>query len=370
MSNPLSTTFLPPLVFLIVATLLLLFPSIAASSDINNTTVVAILDKLYLPGEAYALRQSIPNGTDAYHVVSLSNNASETLWIATLPNEGFPTIVSGGFEFESNGQTREVLVPVGWQGRFWGRTRCRFNASNVCDPPHLPCCVGGSCTQSDGSFGLHCASSGLAPASLLETTFDASGIWGPYDDYDVSFADGWSVPVSMHPVAGTFNVEKDPNVAAPWCERAGCHASPKCPTKYRLKASPLSCLSPCEESIRSGAPDDTRNRLCCVCTQTDAECDCASTLDPTSPKYGCCSGAYGCTPYHTPAYPNDVTCNPWSTDPSRAWGGDALTYVESTKEACPHVYTWQFDDRAESYQCRKSNGLVDYVMTFMLVLLN
>jgi hypothetical protein len=59
-----------------------------------------------------------------------------------------------------------------------------------------------------------------------------------------------------------------------------------------------------------------------------------------------------------------MTCNPWDTNTERAWDATSLSYVSAVKAACPEVYAWQFDDHAATFNCRKTDGLVDYTVTF------
>ena len=59
-----------------------------------------------------------------------------------------------------------------------------------------------------------------------------------------------------------------------------------------------------------------------------------------------------------------ATDNPWDTDKSRAWDATSQEYIANVHKTCPGVYAWQFDDVNGTYNCRKTNGLVDYTVTF------
>jgi hypothetical protein len=193
----------------------------------------------------------------------------------------------------------------------------------------------------------------------MEVTLDAPSGNGPYDTYDISFADGWSVPAAMISDAGTFNPNPDPGLKAPWCIQSGCTAEPVCPDEYKVEGSPRSCWSPCQHAVHTGMSDLDQARLCCACTMVPTP---PGQPAITCPDAGC---EYGCTPYHDPAYPEDMTCNPWDTvNPSRAWDASALSYISAVKAVCPQVYAWQFDDHAATFQCRKTDGLVNYTVTF------
>jgi len=287
------------------------------------------------------------------HEVIFKNQCKEKIWAGSVGNAGFPGLSDGGWEMDG-GTVKKLTVPVGWSGRIWPRTGCAFKVDGICPILGVPCCASGSCLQADNrNFGLRCGFSGTPPASLIEVTFDATSGNGPYDVYDISFVDGWSVPVKVEPVAGSFNQRPDdPRILATWCTTSGCTAKPACPSGYEVPGSSDSCFSPCQVAIRSRSPD--ANKLCCSCNLTTA-CTCHDS---------CCTGQYGCTPYHNPAYPADMICNPWNQDTSRAWNSTALRYISAVKAVCPKVYAWQFDDYAATFNCRKTAGLVNYIITF------
>jgi hypothetical protein len=285
----------------------------------------------------------------AGHKITFKNQCQETVWVGSIGNGGG---LGGGGWAMAKGASQTVTVPVGWSGRVWPRTACVFDAAGNC-PPGVQCCKTGSCLESDNkTFGLKCGFSGTPPASLVEFTLDAPSGNGPYDTYDTSFVDGWSVPVKMTAVAGSYNPLPDPGIQAPWCKASGCATTPVCPSGNVVPGSPSSCYSPCQLATIAGSPNAAK--LCCSCNLVTA-CTCPAT---------CCAGQYGCTPYHSPAYPTDMVCNPWNKDAARAWDSGSLAYISAVKKACPQVYAWQFDDRAATFNCRKTSGLVNYSVTF------
>lgn len=301
------------------------------------------------------------------HKFRIFNNCTGSIWVALLGNPGFQTLMNGGFEMTFAGPPVDVYVPQGWQGRIWARVDCNFTATGQCNPPYQPCCLSGSCLQADGTFGLHCAHSGLAPTSLIEMSLDNDSPLGPYDVYDTSLVDGWSVPLGMQPVQGTYNTQPDPGVAPRyWCTLSGCYAAPECPQELNVNGQLVSCYSPCQAAVNS--PNTTSNqkdRSCCVCTQSHPNCNCQSSTTWGSFYYGCCVGGYGCSPSAVPKYPGDQTCDPWSTVPGRGWKPYELQYITNVKSACPNAYSWQFSDLTSTMQCRKTSGLVDYDITFV-----
>ncbi len=285
------------------------------------------------------------------HTFTFHNACTEPIWVGDIGNAGFSPLEGGGWKMDP-GAVRDVTVPVGWGGRFWPRTACTFDAKGLCSG-NAPCCATGSClTSDDKTFGLSCAFSGTAPVGLTEVTLDAAGGLGPYDVYDTSFVDGWSVPLAMVAKPGTFNPTADPGLQAPWCTVSGCASAPTCPPAYAVAGSPGSCWSPCQVAVNAGSADATK--LCCSCSLTS----------PITCPAAACAGAYGCSPYSVPANPTDMTCNPWNADPARAWDATAQGYIADAHTGCPGVYAWQFDDSGSTYNCRKTGGEVDYDVTF------
>jgi len=305
--------------------------------------------------EIISITEEVPQ-----HKVSFQNKCKESIWIGSVGGTGHTSLGNGGWKMEA-GSSSSMTVPQGWSGRIWPRTNCSFNDKGHCPTEGVDCCSSGSCLESDNkTFGLECAYSGKPPTSLIEMTFDAPSGNGPYDTYDVSFVDGWSVPVSMNPNQGTFNIDPDKGLEAPWCKENGCLETLSCPEEYAVKDSPNSCWSPCQHAVNTNQPKEEQSRLCCACTMDpppkgEKACTCPDA---------CCEGGFGCTPYHTPSYSESMTCDPWSTDSNRGWDRMALTYIHSVKSSCPEVYSWQFDDKAATFQCRKTDGIVDYTIEF------
>lgn len=294
----------------------------------------------------------VPATPPPAHKFTFKNSCDETVWVGSFGQNGTPALNGGGWQM-GKGDSLDVRVAVGNSGRIWPRTECTFDPGGHC-PPGVNCCATGGCLEADNkTFGLACAQTGVPPATLLEWTLDATSGNGPIDYYDMSMVDGWSVPLSMTPVAGTFNTTPDPGIGSWWCEVDGCSGGmPACPDAYKVAGSPLSCWSPCMAAKNAGSADATK--LCCTCSLTE----------PITCPDAACAGGYGCTPYHSPPFPADMVCDPWSSDPTRAWDPTAQGYIAGVKLACPKVYSWQFSDALATFNCRKTNGLVDYVIEF------
>jgi hypothetical protein len=286
------------------------------------------------------------------HSFTFINSCEETVWVGSFGQNGTSAINGGGWKMES----KAVLsfdVPVSNSGRVWARTGCSFDENGLCPEEGVDCCATGGCLVDDKNFGLACTQTGKPPASLVEWTLDAPSGNGPIDTYDSSMVDGWSTPTRMFPTAD-FNPEPDPGMDPNfWCNESGCKADKKlaCPEGYAVPGSPDSCYSPCQVATNA-AKDETK--YCCVC----------SMKEPITCPDEACAGGYGCTPYHDPAYPADMVCNPWSDDPARAWDQKAQDYIKTVHDACPNVYAWQFDDSNATYHCRKTDGLVGYTIEF------
>nr|XP_017251293.1 PREDICTED: thaumatin-like protein 1b isoform X1 [Daucus carota subsp. sativus] len=157
-----------------------------------------------------------------------------------------------------------------------------------------------TCATADcGSGTVECAGTGaIPPATLAEFTLNgADGL----DFYDVSLVDGYNLPMTVVPSGGT----------AGNCSATGCSAELNSPCPMELKvlggeggSESVACRSACEAF-------------------GDA-------------KY-CCNGEYG-----TPD-----TCKP-------------TIYSEFFKSACPHAYSYAYDDGTSTFTCASA----DYTITF------
>ncbi|KAL8524115.1 hypothetical protein ACS0TY_013906 [Phlomoides rotata] len=155
-----------------------------------------------------------------------------------------------------------------------------------------------TCVTGDcGSGKLECAGGGAAPpATLAEFTLDGDA---GKDFYDVSLVDGYNLPMLVVPQGGS----------GANCNNTGCIAdlNGRCPSELRVTSAGgegVACKSACEAFQKE--------------------------------QY-CCSGAYG-----TP----DV-CKP-------------SQYSQIFKNACPHAYSYAYDDRTSTFTCTAA----DYIITF------
>jgi hypothetical protein len=223
------------------------------------------------------------------------NNTSQTIWAGALGNSGQVAPGNGGWTMAA-GSTYTVTVPDTWGGRFWGRTYCNFNSAGV-----------GSCETGDCGGVLQCnGAGGVPPASLAEFTLGGST---GNDFYDVSFVDGFNVPMTVTPVGGA---QPTPGNIY-WCGVAGCGTdlNPNCPTALRTT--------------------DSSGRIVA----------CKSACEAFNTDQYCCRGAYNTA----------ATCNPSN------WPVDYAAYFKSS---CPHAYSYAYDDPTSTFQDKGANFQITF----------
>ncbi|KAI9109733.1 hypothetical protein K1719_019363 [Acacia pycnantha] len=147
------------------------------------------------------------------------NKCDYTVWPGIL---GKPDIGSTGFEL-ATGSSKSFQAPLGWSGRFWARTDCKFD-----DSGHGTCATG-DC----GSGQMLCNGAGATPpATLAEFTLGSSG---SQDYYDVSLVDGFNLPMAVEASGGSGP-----------CSSTGCVAdlNRRCPSELRVEGGDA-CNSAC-----------------------------------------------------------------------------------------------------------------------------
>lgn len=213
------------------------------------------------------------------HRIHYRNNCNKEIWVGILGNSN-PD--QGGFKL-FHGQSHSVNFPAHWSGRMWGRTGCGGSR-----------CETGDC----GGGRLHCnGAGGVPPVTLAEITFDGAG---NQDFYDISLVDGFNLPMSMRPRAGTTEGQS----GAYYCSSAGCYTNVNaiCPSGMQLYGTGgvVACKSAC--------------------------------LAFGNPEY-CCSGAHN-TPQTCPNF----------------------SYAQTFKNACPQAYSYAYDDHKSTFTCRGAGG--------------
>lgn len=161
-------------------------------------------------------------------VFTFVNHVRQTIWLAAGQQTAQPALKTTGWVLRP-GQTLGVRVPDHWNGRFWGRTGCTFDAAGR-----------GHCETGDCDGRFQCPGYGVIPASLAEFNLNS---WDGMDFYDVSLVDGSNVPMFINLVGGAT---KDP-ISASGCSAAGCTRAVDCPAALRIEAGgrQVGCESPC-----------------------------------------------------------------------------------------------------------------------------
>ncbi|KAH7699403.1 Protein THN-3, partial [Aphelenchoides avenae] len=128
-----------------------------------------------------ARRQAAASPSSSTHLkFEVVNNCKEKIWPGLLGN---PLVEESGFEL-APGKSKTIQIPKGWQsGRIWARTGC--DSSFQCET--------GSCGPN-----LKCEdNNGEAPYSYAE--FNLAYSAGEEDYYNVNYADGYNVPITIEP---------------------------------------------------------------------------------------------------------------------------------------------------------------------------
>ncbi|KAI8150138.1 thaumatin [Fennellomyces sp. T-0311] len=165
----------------------------------------------------------------------------------------------------AQGSSKTYTVDSKWQGRFWAREK----------------------------------GAGTFPASLAELTFKGHA---GYDFYDVSFVDGFNIPVSMEPI----NPHEENTDDKYRCGTPTCGKLPSCPEYLKVY-------------------------------EDGKEVGCNSACSKFGTDEYCCAGDHD-TPDKCP--------------PS--------SYSKDVKESCPDVYTYAYDDLTSTYMCQADG----YTVTF------
>lgn len=185
---------------------------------------------------------------------------------------------------EPNGQVlslaaksnKTVTVDNNWEGRVW--------AQESCDAPE-------NCMQAGASN----------PVSLAE--FKMSGA-NDVDYYDVSFVDGFNLPVRVEPInlINDHPVSSDPQ----HCQATFCNNMPECPADLRFQRTKtwMACQSACSRYRQD--------------------------------EY-CCTGEHN--------KPETCTTN---------------HFARAIKAVCPDVYTYPYDDEFSVYACQAPAYLVTF----------
>ncbi len=181
---------------------------------------------------------SIESPTNGVRVVYVQNKCPQTVWLTALANSGkSPYGSETVFAMQPN-TCKNLLLPSGWAGRFYGKVGCSNAAGAGCFP---------------------------GPFTLAEINF----VQGSDDFYDISLVDGYNLPMTFTPVDSRGKPITGGGASDRRCTSAGC-------TNDLLRTCPS------ELQVRAGS--DNRVVSCkSACSRFG------------SPQY-CCSGSFSCGP--------------------------------------------------------------------------
>ena len=222
-------------------------------------------------------------GLSGNRTLRFRNQCNQPIWMASLSTEN--PVPHGGGWFVGAGQTSVVTVPERWNGRFWGRTGCNFDAAG-----------NGSCETGDCGGRLRCGEiGGRPPASLAEFTLSP---YSEADWYNVSLVDGYNLPIQIIP---TGNFCPTGNVGDCELNRPGC-------------VGDLNTACPGPLRVTNAAGRTVGCKSNCLHFGTD---------------WACCAGAYGL---------------PGACNPQTAWPANARSYLATYHDYCPNAYAYAYDE--------------------------
>ncbi|SFE90686.1 Por secretion system C-terminal sorting domain-containing protein [Chitinophaga sp. CF118] len=179
----------------------------------------------------------------AQRTVTLINQTTQTIWVGlqgkleTSPGVWVPVNPeNGGFRLDAGASKTISSFPVGWEGRFWGRTGCNFDANG-----------NGTCETGSCGNGLYCNGLTGTPTTLAEIKFNG---YLNQDYYDISLVDGFNLPMRMLPVPGTFTPTVPPSKYADGTAGCTVDLNVGCPTELQTVNSSgkvVGCLSACSK---------------------------------------------------------------------------------------------------------------------------
>ena len=179
-------------------------------------------------GHSRAAAPPATAAAEGHRTVTFVNAVQQTIWVAAGQQTAQPALSTTGWVL-SPGRRLTISVPDHWNGRFWGRTGCSFDASGQ-----------GRCQTGDCGGEFQCTGYGSIPATLAEFNLNA---WDGLDFYDVSMVDGANLPMWINITSGTT---KDP-ISSDGCSTAGCTTPVNCPAALEIHAggAVVGCESAC-----------------------------------------------------------------------------------------------------------------------------
>ncbi|XP_023732620.1 G-type lectin S-receptor-like serine/threonine-protein kinase At1g67520 [Lactuca sativa] len=220
------------------------------------------------------------------------NDCDFTIWPGV---SGTPDFNITGFEL-TKGSSRSIQSPVGWVGRFWGRTGCNFNRSGNVS------CATGDC----GPGKVECNGTSYTPPVTI-AEFSVNQFQGQ-DFYDVSLVDGFNLPILVEATGGSGSGSGSGSGFGSGlrsCAKTGCvdDLNQRCPPELTL-GSAGACRSACQAF---GSPE-----YCCV-----------------------------------NSFSTRSTCKP-------------TAYAQLFKSACPRSYSTVFEDQTSTFTCRDADYTIRF----------
>jgi hypothetical protein len=177
------------------------------------------------PGASKTAQSGSVTAPAGRRTVTFVNAVSQTVWVAAGQQTPQPALSTTGWVLPA-GQSLTIKVPDKWNGRFWGRTGCTFDAAGE-----------GHCTTGDCAGKFQCAQYGVIPATLAEFNLNS---WDNLDFYDVSMVDGSNLPMYINITKGGT---KD-SMSQEGCTSAGCTKPVACPSALAVDGG-AGCESAC-----------------------------------------------------------------------------------------------------------------------------
>lgn len=312
--------------------------------------VIAILLVLAYVYWRFYIRKDTGTGEQYTRLrVTNQNSNKQTVWIQQLniPDEPDIVMLEYGKSYDYN-IPDEGVASV----RVWPKTNCDDSGNNCSTGQSIP----------------PCPNTGCQPPfeSKVEFTFGDINSSTESTDYDVSFADGYTLPLKVI-VKNASNNDKagDKSYDAKAYDKSLCRTLDftdltldKCPTSDTLagtknvnlqvkddKGNVIACIAPCQKAVQpspwglgGSTSSDPGLHMCCPtpCNYIDCKvgdaCNCAATS---------CSG---CTPSSDCTWSNACatsdTCSD-SSDPNSVVNTD---YYKTIKKYAPYAYGYAYDD--------------------------
>jgi PGF-pre-PGF domain-containing protein len=238
----------------------------------------------------------------------------------------------------NTGQKRTITVPVYWNGAFYTRTDCTFDADGYGS------CLTGDCNKYGWGYRECAGAPSLPPATKGEFNFDIPG----KDWYDVSYVNGFNIAMVITPTRyDPAYPGSDPASASRQCTAAGCSVgladfkSPEVPSwdvlKYPSTTNFLAINDNCDVyvSYRGTAKwnQDVEDGYCCPAEK-------GYVNDPShcnDPKVG--KPCRTCAGQKTNMYPFTLA-------------GALPNSAKIFYQTCPTAYAYTYNDTDALFTCK------------------